>query len=116
MHQLRARVAALCALLQLALPALAILLPGFTRSPYWGEQLLWREGFYPGDVQLHINAPAADLLDPAQPTRLILFFLPNGSFAVRRVAHCASCARREGNTINQTVGKDGGRVTSSSAC
>ncbi|MCC7392668.1 hypothetical protein IT571_09970 [Candidatus Sumerlaeota bacterium] len=60
-------------------------LPGFTKSPYFDEQVL-NYRFEPG-VSIMINAPAAEKLDSAKPTELILFALPNG------------------NTIAQTFGK-----------
>ena len=59
-----------------------MLLPGFHRAPYFGEQTS-EEWFTPG-VRAVLNAPAA--LDPTKPTRLIVFATPNG------------------NTIEQTLG------------
>src|SRR4051812_4426072 len=61
----------------------AIRLKGFYISRYWNEQLYWAN--ITEDVVLHVNAPSDGQLNPALPTRLILFTLPNG------------------NTINQTV-------------
>ena len=61
------------------------LIPGFSISPYYGEQVLTFK-YYP-DVRIQINAPAPDWFDPSKPTALIFFALPNG------------------NTIEQTVGK-----------
>jgi hypothetical protein len=58
------------------------LLPGFHRSPYFGEQTC-EEWFTPG-IRTILNAPTA--LDPAKPNRLIIFATPNG------------------NTIEQTLG------------
>lgn len=83
------RASQLCwaaALLCFATACSAFRLKGFDISPYWDEQILWTT-LAPGDVTLHINAPADALLNPALPTRLTLFALPNG------------------NTINMTVGK-----------
>ncbi|HTY39168.1 MAG TPA: T9SS type A sorting domain-containing protein [Bacteroidota bacterium] len=61
------------------------LLPGFSISPYYGEQIVTFK-YYP-EVRIQINAPPPDMFDPAKPTALVLFALPNG------------------NTIEQTVGK-----------
>jgi hypothetical protein len=82
------RASKLCAaaLLCFATACSAFRLKGFDISPYWDEQILWTT-LAPGDVTLHINAPADALLNPALPTRLTLFALPNG------------------NTINMTAGK-----------
>ncbi|MCX6135076.1 MAG: T9SS type A sorting domain-containing protein [Ignavibacteriales bacterium] len=61
------------------------LIPGFSISPYFSEQVTTFK-YYP-EVRIHINAPAPDSFDPSKPTALIFFALPNG------------------NTIEQTVGK-----------
>jgi len=60
-------------------------LPGFETSPHWDEQILHTT--LQDDVRVHINAPAAAAINPALPTRLIVYALPNG------------------NTIEQTAGR-----------
>lgn len=60
-------------------------LDGFERSPHFAEQV--RSFSVDPEIQVHINAPAADRYDSRKPVRLLLFALPNG------------------NTIEQTVGK-----------
>jgi hypothetical protein len=61
---------------------IAALLPGFHRSPYFGEQVL--ERWIEDDVRILVNLPAN--CDPARSTRLIIYATPNG------------------NTIEQTLG------------
>ncbi|MEO8377294.1 MAG: hypothetical protein ABI579_06460, partial [Candidatus Sumerlaeota bacterium] len=51
--------------------------PGFTKSPYFDEQVLSYR-FEPG-VSVMINAPAAEKFDASKPTELILYTLPNGN-------------------------------------
>lgn len=63
-------------------PATKPLLPGFHRSPWFGEQV--REQWIEGDVRVVVGA-AGDF-DPERPTRLVVFATPNG------------------NTIEQTLG------------
>jgi hypothetical protein len=58
------------------------LLPGFHRSPYFGEQV--REEWIEPGVRAVLNAPPN--LDASRPTRLIVYAAPNG------------------NTIEQTLG------------
>lgn len=60
-------------------------LPGYYTSPYFSEQVITFP-FAP-EVRIHINAPAVNNFNPANPVALALFALPNG------------------NTIEQTVGK-----------
>ncbi|MCW3100713.1 MAG: hypothetical protein JWL77_6331 [Chthonomonadaceae bacterium] len=60
------------------------LLPGFQRSPWFGEQVA--EETTATGVRIHINAPAPMQFDPTRPTRLVFFATPNG------------------NTIEQTMG------------
>ncbi|MCX6137092.1 MAG: T9SS type A sorting domain-containing protein [Ignavibacteriales bacterium] len=64
---------------------LATALPGFTISPYFNEQVLTY--VYTPTVRVHINAPSRESFDPAKPTALAFFALPNG------------------NTIEMTVGR-----------
>lgn len=64
---------------------LASPIPGFSISPYFGEQVL--TFVYNPEVRITINAPSLDSFDPAKPTALVFFSLPNG------------------NTIEQTIGK-----------
>ncbi len=52
-------------------------LEGFDSSPHWNEQIK-SYVFNPG-VKIHINAPAPERLNPALPTRVIFFALPNGN-------------------------------------
>lgn len=52
-------------------------LQGFEISPHWNEQIK-SCGFDPG-VKIHVNAPAAEQLNPALPTRVIFYALPNGN-------------------------------------
>src|SRR5688500_17691117 len=63
-------------------PPLKELLPGFHRSPWFGEQV--REQWIEGDVRIVVNV-AGDY-DAKRPTRLVVFATPNG------------------NTIEQTLG------------
>jgi hypothetical protein len=58
------------------------LLPGFRRAAHFGERV--REGWLEGGVRVLLNAPAT--VDPAKPTRLVVYATPNG------------------NTIEQTLG------------
>ncbi|HAP35509.1 MAG TPA: hypothetical protein DCQ28_06040, partial [Bacteroidetes bacterium] len=60
-------------------------LPGFSVSPYFNEQV--KTFVYTPEVRIHINAPAIDQFNPANPTALSFFSLPNG------------------NTIEMTIGK-----------
>lgn len=60
-------------------------LPGFSVSPYFIEQV--KTFVYNPEVRIHINAPSIESFDPAKPTALAFFSLPNG------------------NTIEMTVGK-----------
>jgi uncharacterized protein YerC len=60
-------------------------LPGFSISPYFNEQV--KTFVYHPEVRVHINAPSIQQFDPAKPTALAFFSLPNG------------------NTIEMTVGK-----------
>jgi hypothetical protein len=59
------------------------LLPGFRRSPWFGEQV--KEQWIEVDVRVLVNVPAD--FDQARPTRLIVYATPNG------------------NTIEQTLGR-----------
>jgi hypothetical protein len=60
-------------------------LPCFSISPYFGEQVATFT--YNPEVRIHINAPPINSFDGSKPTALVFFALPNG------------------NTIEQTVGK-----------
>ena len=60
-------------------------LPGFVISPYFDEQVCSFN--YDSDIKVLINASSIENFNPDNPTKLILFALPNG------------------NTIEQTVGK-----------
>jgi hypothetical protein len=60
-------------------------IPGFSISPYFGEQVMTFT--YNPEVRIQINAPPINSFDASKPTALIFFALPNG------------------NTIEQTVGK-----------
>lgn len=55
----------------------AHLLPGFAMSRHFGEQTK-RYRFEPG-VQILLNAPGPERFNPAHPTRLIFYALPNGN-------------------------------------
>lgn len=59
-------------------------LTGFTRSPYFDEQV--RTYTLEPEVTVHINAPPAAAFDARKPTLLVIYALPNG------------------NTIAQTIG------------
>lgn len=52
-------------------------LPGFADSPYFGEQIM--EFTYAPGVRVTVNAPSVTAFDPALPTRLELYALPNGN-------------------------------------
>lgn len=65
--------------------ATATAFPGFSISPYFGEQVT--TFIYNPQVRIHINAPPINSFDASKPTALVFFALPNG------------------NTIEQTVGK-----------
>jgi hypothetical protein len=69
----------------LPLAAWPVVLTGFEHSVHFDEQTT-SFVFKPG-MLVHVNAPAADSLDPGKPTRIILYTLPNG------------------NTTTQTIGK-----------
>jgi hypothetical protein len=60
-------------------------LPGFTSSPYYGEQV--NTFYFDNEIRVHINAPSADSFKMNKAVGLALFALPNG------------------NTIEQTIGK-----------
>ncbi|MBN2446931.1 MAG: hypothetical protein JXO22_09405 [Phycisphaerae bacterium] len=60
-------------------------LPGFELSPHFDEQI--KSCTFDPDVSVLINAPPANAIDPAKPTELVIYALPNG------------------NTIDQTVGR-----------
>ena len=51
------------------------LLPGFRRSPWFGEQI--KEQWIEGDVRVLVNVPGD--FDPNRPTRLIVYATPNGN-------------------------------------
>ncbi len=61
-------------------------LPGFSSSKYFNEQLSTIR--YLSDVTIHINAPCPDSMRADRPTSLVFFALPNG------------------NTIEWTIGKE----------
>ena len=63
----------------------AKVIPGFSISPYFGEQITTFA--YNPEVRIHINAPPINSFDASKPTALAFFALPNG------------------NTIEETVGK-----------
>lgn len=63
----------------------ATALPGFSISPYFNEQVFTY--VYNPQVRVHINAPSRESFDPAKPTALAFFALPNG------------------NTIEMTIGR-----------
>lgn len=58
------------------------LMPGFTKSQFWGEQL--RDIVTAQGIRVHVNAP--EIMDAAKPTTVIFYATPNG------------------NTIAQTLG------------
>ncbi len=58
--------------------------PGFTASPYFGEQT--REMHFDYGVRLRILAPGVDKIDPNNPTHVVFVATPNG------------------NTVEQTLG------------
>ncbi|HMN26333.1 MAG TPA: hypothetical protein PKE38_17630 [Ignavibacteriaceae bacterium] len=60
-------------------------LSGFVTSPYFNEQV--SSFHFNPDVRIFINAPPVEQFRISNPTKLILFALPNG------------------NTIEQTIGK-----------
>lgn len=68
----------------MAAPPSGETLPGFQRSPWFGEQLA--EETTPTGVRLLFIAPPPQQFDPARPTRLVFYATPNG------------------NTIEQTLG------------
>ena len=63
----------------------ATVFPGFTLSPYFGEQTATL--YYNSGVRIQIWAPPINSFDPSKPTCLAFYALPNG------------------NTIEQTIGK-----------
>ncbi len=63
----------------------AKVIPGFSISPYFGEQIM--TFFYNPQVRIQINAPPINSFDASKPTALVFYALPNG------------------NTIEMTVGK-----------
>ena len=52
-------------------------LPGFSESPYFREQVM--SFVYNPDIKVHINAPSAERFDAAKPVKLVLYALPNGN-------------------------------------
>jgi hypothetical protein len=60
-------------------------LPGFSISPYFSEQV--KTFVYTPEVRIRINAPSIEQFDASKPTALAFFALPNG------------------NTIEMTTGK-----------
>jgi hypothetical protein len=68
-------LAPLLAVLLLAGPLAATDLPGFRRSPWFGEQV--REEWVNDGVR--VLASAAKEFDPKKPTRLIIYATPNGN-------------------------------------
>jgi hypothetical protein len=62
--------------------AAADLMPGFKRSPFWGEQL--RDSVTAQGIKIHVNAP--EIMRADVPTTVIFYATPNG------------------NTIAQTLG------------
>src|SRR5689334_10946385 len=68
-------------------PPAAALLPGFRRSPWFGEQV--REQWVGDGVRVLANAPTR--FDPAKPTRLVVYATPNGS-TIEQTLGCAPAA------------------------
>jgi hypothetical protein len=54
---------------------------------HWGERIE-EVRFDPG-VRVVINSPAKSAFDPAKPTKLILYALPNGNSVEQTMGHCA---------------------------
>src|SRR5947208_3539468 len=52
-------------------------IPNFETSPYFNEQLLSLNLLT--DIKVLINAPSAEKFDPAKPTDLVIYSLPNGN-------------------------------------
>lgn len=59
------------------------LLPGFTRSPHWGEQI--KIYTFEPEAKVHINAPSPQAFDPKKPVRIILYALPNGNTTAQTI-------------------------------
>src|SRR5829696_9858275 len=64
------------------------LLPGFRRSPWFGEQV--RERWAEGSIRVLVNAPQR--FDPRQPTRLVVYAAPNGN----TIEQTLGCAKADG--------------------
>ncbi len=52
-------------------------LPGFTKGPYYDEQIL--DFTYEPEALIYINAPSAAELDRNKPTKIVMYGLPNGN-------------------------------------
>lgn len=65
-------------------------LPGFARSPHFGEQV--RTYTFEPEVTVHLNAPAPAGLDLRRPTLVVLYALPNGN----TIAQTIGCAQAPG--------------------
>jgi hypothetical protein len=63
-------------------------LPGWRRSPWFGEQV--REEWLEGEVRVVFNAPGA--VDPRRRTRLIVYATPNGN----TIEQTLGCAKADG--------------------
>lgn len=64
-----------------------VTLDNFVVSPYFDEQVLAYDYGTNTGVRIEVNAPAVDKFDPAKPTAIVMYGLPNG------------------NTIDWTIGK-----------
>ena len=65
-------------------------MPGFSVCPYFGEQT--RTFNFDPQIKVHIRAPGVEQYDPAKPTRVVLYALPNGN----TIAQTIGCQEREG--------------------
>jgi hypothetical protein len=76
-------------------------LAGFTRSPYFEEQV--KTYTFEPEVTVHINAPAASAFDSSKPVQLVIFALPNGNTIAQTIG-CQKAADRDWHFYIQHIG------------
>jgi hypothetical protein len=76
-------------------------LAGFTRSPYFDEQV--KTYTFEPDVTVHINVPAVDAFDSHKPVRLVIFALPNGNTIAQTIG-CQQQPNRDWHFYIQHIG------------
>jgi hypothetical protein len=69
-------------------PAGAQPLDGFAPGPHFREQL--KTFTFEPDVTVHVNAPPVDQYDPAKPTRVVIYALPNANSIAQTIGRRAA--------------------------